>query len=225
MLPPLARSHYLCNSYEEELLMSFANTTPSTTLAQRLMPRQGILENKAVFDTVLVVAGCLFMALLAQIRIPLPFTPVPITGQTLGVLLVGGLLGTRLGLFTMLLYLVAGTVGLPFFAGGSAGVQVWQGATIGYLVSYPIVSALMGAFAERGWDRNMGKMLVAMAIGSAVIYLFGAGWMVLGLGRDVGAALMAGVVPFLIGDAIKAVIAAGVLPGGWKLLGSDKQRD
>jgi biotin transport system substrate-specific component len=206
--------------------MAFAgSTTQTTTLAQRLMPRQGILENKVVFDTTLVVAGCLFMALLAQIRIPLPFTPVPITGQTLGVLLVGGLLGTRLGLFSMLVYLVAGTVGLPFFAGGSSGVEVWQGATIGYLVSYPIVSALMGWFAERGWDRSFGMMLLGMAIGSAVIYLFGAGWMVLGLGRGVGEALMLGVVPFLIGDAIKAAIAAGVLPGGWKLLGSEKQHD
>jgi biotin transport system substrate-specific component len=204
--------------------MTVVSAPRSETLAHRLMPRQGILENKAVFETVLVMSSVLLMALLAQIRIPLPFTPVPITGQTLGVLLVGSLIGTRLGALSMLVYLAMATVGFPFFAGGASGIEVWQGATIGYLVSYPIVSALMGWFAERGWDRHFGKLLGAMALGSAIIYLFGAGWMVLGLGMSVSTALMAGVIPFLIGDAIKAVIAAGVLPGGWKLLGDKKQR-
>jgi len=205
--------------------MSMVSAPTMGTLAQRAVPRVGILSNKAVFETVLVVGSVLLMALLAQIRIPLGFTPVPITGQTLGVLLVGSLVGTRLGAISMIVYLAVATMGLPFFAGGSSGIEVWQGATIGYLVSYPFVSALMGWFAERGWDRNFFKLLAPMALGSAIIYLFGAGWMVLGLGIGLGEALMLGVVPFLIGDAIKAIIAAGVLPGGWKLLGSDKQRD
>lgn len=203
--------------------MAFVSTPRSATLAQRLVPRQGMLANQTVFDAVLVVAGCLFVALLAQIRIPLPFTPVPITGQTLGVLLVGSLLGSRLGLFSLLLYLATGAIGLPFFAGGNSGIAYMQGATLGYLVSYPIVAALMGRLAERGWDRRVSTTVLAMVIGNVIIYALGVGWIAILRGNLVEA-FMLGAAPFLIGDAIKIAIAAIVLPGGWKLLGSDKTR-
>lgn len=205
--------------------MALVGSPTSSTLAQRLLPREGAFANQAVADTVLVVAGCLFTALLAQIRIPLPFTPVPITGQTLGVLLVGSLLGTRLGLFSLLLYLIMGTVGFPFFAGGRSGVEIIQGATAGYLVSYPIVAALMGRLAERSWDRRVSTTILAMVIGNIIIYVFGVAWLARFVDGGLGVAFASGALPFLFGDAVKIIIAAGVLPGAWRLLGSAKQRD
>lgn len=197
----------------------------SMTLAQRLQPRQGVLANKMVFDVLLVLGACFFVALLAQIRIPLPFSPVPITGQTLGVLLSGSLLGSRLGATSMLLYVALGAIGLPVFTGGNGGIEYLQGATLGYLAAYPIVGLLTGWLAERGWDREVSTTVVAMVLGSAVIYLLGAGWMAFGLGMGIEQALVLGVIPFLIGDAIKLAIAVAVLPGGWALLGREKTRD
>ncbi len=189
------------------------------------MPRQGILANRTMFDMMLVLGGALFVALCAQIRIPLPFSPVPITGQTLGVLLTGSLLGTRLGLLSMVLYVALGAIGLPFYAGGSGGIEVLQGATAGYLFSYPLAAALVGWLAQRGLDRKASTTVLSMVLGNIVIYTLGVGWLALypeigGLGN----AMMLGMVPFLIGDAIKIVIAAGVLPAGWKLL-ANKNRD
>lgn len=204
--------------------MAFVGTSRSDTLAQRLVPQQGILANKAVQNTALVIAGCLFTALLAQIRIYLPFTPVPIVGSTLGVLLTGSLLGSRLGFASMLLYLALGAIGLPVFSAGNSGIVYMQGATLGYLVAFPIVAAVMGWFAERGWDHHVGTYAAALVIGSLIFYVLGAGWMAFGRGMGLGAALLQGVVPFIIGDAIKVLIAVGVLPGGWKLLGTNKER-
>ncbi|NJK79814.1 MAG: biotin transporter BioY [Chloroflexaceae bacterium] len=198
--------------------MSIIGTPSTDTLAQRLLPRERWLANVHVRNAVLVVAGALFVALTAQIRIPLPFTPVPITGQTLGVLLVGGLLGSRLGGGSLLFYLLLGLIGLPVYTGGSSGIEIWQGATAGYLASFPIAAALMGWLAERGWDRSIWKTALGMVLGNVVIYTLGAGWLAFGLGMGVATAFTAGVLPFLIGDAIKIVLAAVALPGGWRLL-------
>ncbi len=205
--------------------MAFIGTHTTGTLAQQMQPRQGVLANKTVFNTMLVVVGSLLIALMAQIRIPLPFTPVPIVLSTLGVLLAGSLLGTRLGLMTILLYLALGAIGLPFFAGGNGGIQYMQGATLGYLVAYPVVAVLMGWFAERGWDRQVPTTIAMLVIGSALFYMFGVAWLAFGLGMGLGAAIVSGMLPFLIGDAVKIAIAVGVLPGGWALLGSSKTRD
>ncbi|MFP4437275.1 MAG: biotin transporter BioY [Chloroflexaceae bacterium] len=204
--------------------MAFAAHPRSDTLAQRLVPQHGILANQAVRVTLLLVAGCLFTALLAQIRIYLPFTPVPIVGSTLGALLAGSLLGTRLGLASMLLYLAVGALGMPVFAAGNSGIAYMQGATLGYLIAYPLVAATMGWFAEHGWDRKVGTNVLALVIGSLLFYVLGVPWLILGLGMSPIAAIAGGVLPFLIGDAIKILVAVGVLPGGWRLLGTDKQR-
>ncbi len=165
----------------------------------------------------LVVAFSLVTALSAQAAVPLPFTPVPITGQTFGVLLSGALLGPRLGAMAMLLYLAEGGAGLPFFAGGAAGAMKFWGPTGGYLLAYPLAAALTGFLAARGWDRRFGTMLLAMLLGSVVIFALGAGWLAhfVGLGRAWGM----GVAPFLPGDGLKAFLAAGLLPAGWKMLG------
>lgn len=191
--------------------------TTTETLAQAILPRRGWLAYPLVADTLLVVLGSLFVALSAQIRISLmPFSPVPITGQTLGVLLVGSLLGPRLGLAALLLYLIEGAIGLPFFAGGKAGYTHLFGATGGYLISFPIAAALTGWLATRGWDRRFLTTVASMALASLVIYVIGATWLAFFIGPV--DAIVKGVLPFLLGDAIKIALAAVALPGGWQVL-------
>jgi biotin transport system substrate-specific component len=165
----------------------------------------------------LVVAFSLLTALAAQVAIPLPWTPVPITGQTFAVLLTGALLGSRLGALAMLAYLIEGASGLPFFAASGSGLQrLLLSPTSGYLLSYPAAAFVTGLLAERGWDRRFVTAAAAMSIGSLLILLSGWAW----LTRFVGpaAAWATGVAPFLIGDVIKIALAAAVLPSGWALL-------
>src|SRR5437763_2500297 len=165
----------------------------------------------------LVVGFSLLIALSAQVVIPLPWTPVPITGQTFAVLLTGALLGPRLGALAMFAYLIEGASGLPFFAAGGSGVgRLLFSSTSGYLLSYPVAAFVVGLLAERGWDRRFLTAAAAMGLGSLVILLSGWAW----LARFTGAAFAwdHGVAPFLVGDAIKIVLAAAVLPSGWMLL-------
>lgn len=165
----------------------------------------------------LVVAFSLLTALSAQVAIPLPWTPVPITGQTFAVLLTGALLGSRLGALAMLAYLIEGASGLPFFAAGGSGLaRLLFSPTSGYLLSYPAAAFVTGLLAERGWDKRFLTAAAAMAIGSIVILLGGWAW----LARFSGAASAwtVGVAPFLLGDVIKIALAAAVLPSGWALL-------
>lgn len=165
----------------------------------------------------LVVAFSLLTALAAQVVIPLPFTPVPITGQTFAVLLAGALLGSRLGALAMLAYLVEGAAGLPFFRQGHGGLHyLFLTPTAGYLLSYPLAAFLTGWLAERGWDKRVPTAAAAMALGSAVILLCGWAW--LARFTSPSAAFAAGVAPFLPGDIIKIVLAAAALPTGWAIL-------
>jgi len=198
--------------------MAIANIPATGTLAEQVVPRRGALANSLVRDGVLVLAGSLFVALCAQISIPLPFTPVPLSGQTLGVLLTGALLGPRLGVLALLLYLFQGAIGLPFFAGGASGWQILRGATAGYLAGFVLAAGLVGWLAARGWDRRIGTSVLAMVLGNLVIYALGVGWLAFGMGLGLGDALTKGLLPFLIGDALKIAVAAGVLPAGWRLL-------
>ncbi len=171
----------------------------------------------ALKSVLLVVAFSLFIALSAQVVIPLPFTPVPITLQTFAVLLTGALLGSRLGALALVAYLVEGAAGLPFFRGGNGGwLYLAVSPTAGYLLAYPLAAFLTGWLAERGWDRKFPTAAAAIALGSIVI-LFG-GW--LGLLRFYSAeqAFALGVVPFIIGDIVKIALAAAALPSGWALL-------
>jgi biotin transporter BioY len=170
-----------------------------------------IHERSLWVDLGLVLAFSLFMAVLAHIAIPLPFTPVPITGQTFGVLLTGALLGSRLGAASMLAYIVEGLAGLPVFApaGGPA--------TYGYLAGFVAAAFVVGWLAERGWDRNVLTSGLAMLAGEVAIYVFGLLW----LSRFVPASkvLVFGFFPFVIGDLIKLVAAAVAVPAGWRLRG------
>jgi biotin transport system substrate-specific component len=211
--------------------MAFLNTPTYDTLAQRLVPRQGILSNQWVYSLMLALGGSWFVALCAQISIPLGFTPVPITLQTMGVMLAGSLLGTRLGTLALLLYVAQGAIGLPFFSDGNSGVQVLYGATAGYIAGFIAAAALVGWLAERGWDRHVGLTVLGMTLGSVLIYVPGVLWLSTFPAGDGGAAMglaeafRLGVLPFLFGAAVKIGVSAAVLPGGWKLLGRDKQRD
>jgi biotin transport system substrate-specific component len=164
----------------------------------------------------IVIAFSLFNALAAQIAIPIG--PVPITMQTFAVTLTGALLGSRLGAAALIAYLIEGAAGLPFFAGGFGGLGVLLGPTGGYLVSFPAAAYITGAFSEHGWDRRFLTAAAAMAIGSVVILLAGSAWLVVGLGSTLPNAFKLGVAPFLIGDVVKIVLAAAVLPTGWALL-------
>lgn len=165
----------------------------------------------------LVVGGAGFVGLTAQVAIPLPFTPIPLSLQTFAVLLVGAVLGSRRGALSMGLYLVAGMVGVPWFAQHQSG---WSFASFGYVVGFVLAAYLVGRLAERGADRTVLRTTGLMVLGNLVIYTVGVAGLMLATGLGVERALALGVVPFLIGDAVKIALAAGLLPATWKLVGS-----
>ncbi len=175
-------------------------------------------QRSLIRSVLLILGGSLFIALLAQVEIPL--FPVPITGQTLGVLLIGALFGRRLGALTVLTYLAYGAAGLPVFAGGSAGAAVLVGPTAGYLAGFVIAAYVTGWLSERGWDRSFGRTAVAMLAGTVIIYLPGVLWLSRFVGWDQVIAL--GITPFLLGDLLKVILAAILLPLGWKMIGRNK---
>lgn len=162
-----------------------------------------------------MVGASLFVGLIAQISIPL--WPVPITGQTLAVLLVGAVLGSRRAGVALTLYLIEGVAGLPFFAGGSSGWATVTGPTGGYILGFIIAAYLVGYLAERGWDRGFIRAAVAMLIGNIVIYIVGLPWLHMVLTqRGIEANVLGvGLFPFVLGDFIKLAIAAAVLPSAW----------
>ncbi|GIV15325.1 MAG: hypothetical protein KatS3mg022_0760 [Armatimonadota bacterium] len=169
-----------------------------------------------LYDFLCIVGSTPFIALTAQVAIPLPFSPVPITGQTLAVLLTGVLLGSRRAGWCMFAYLVEGMAGLPVFAGGKAGIAHLLGPTGGYLLGFMPAAMLAGWLAEKGWDRRFGTALTAMFLGNVVIYLFGLPWLAYFVGAE--RVLVAGCLPFIPGDLIKILLATAMLPAGWKLL-------
>jgi biotin transport system substrate-specific component len=177
-------------------------------------------------DASLIVGASLLVALMAQVSIPLPFSPVPITGQTFAVLLVGAALGARRGSASLLLYLLEGAVGLPVFAGGAGGPAVLLGPTGGYLIGFVAAGWLVGALAGRGLDRRLPGALLAFLAGEIAIFLFGAAVLAVYVGPP--NALPLGVIPFIPGELIKIALAAATLPAAWRLAyrgtGPDKRR-
>jgi biotin transport system substrate-specific component len=171
----------------------------------------------AYYDFVLIVAGALLIALSARFAIVLPFSPVPVTGQTFAVLITGALLGARRGCLSVLLYITQGVLGLPVFSMGRAGFVTLLGPTGGYLVGFIAAAYIVGLLAEKGWDRKVVTTVLAMVIGSIVIYAFGVLWLY-GFAGSVKVALALGLYPFILGDIFKIVLAAALLPTGWKLL-------
>jgi len=166
----------------------------------------------AIRDVLLVIGAAGFVGALAQISVHLSFTPVPITGQTLGVLLAGTALGWRRAAAAMALYATAGVAGVPWFAGATAG---YASASFGYIVGFFFAATVCGYLAGRGADRSVLRSVPAMLAGEVVIYAFGLTWLALDLHLGAAATLSDGLTPFLAGDAIKAAIAAGLLPLAW----------
>ncbi|MDP9349993.1 MAG: biotin transporter BioY [Chloroflexota bacterium] len=195
--------------------MLAANTlAPRRTWADVALPGRGV-----AYQVMLVVLGSLLVALSARVVIPLPWTPVPITGQTYGVLLVGATLGSRRGALSMLLYLLEGGAGLPFFAGGASGWGRVFGPSGGYLLGYVLAAYMVGWLAERGWDRRFGTCLLAMLAGEVAIYLIGLPWLAVFVGTD--RVLGLGLLPFAPGDTLKLLLAAASLPMAWRVVGRD----
>jgi len=188
-----------------------------TTLAPTLSTRYFPNVSSRVRDVLLVIVGSLLIAALAQIEIPLPFTPVPITGQTFGVLLIGAALGSKRGAAALILYLVEGGIGLPFFAGGARGLGILTGATAGYLVGFVVAAYVVGLLAERGLERNVRTSIIPFLVGTFIIYLFGVAWLGVVL-KSFSQGIALGLVPFLIGDAVKLILASLALPAAWKLV-------
>jgi biotin transport system substrate-specific component len=165
---------------------------------------------------VAVVGFALVTAAAAQISFHLPWTPVPITGQTFAVLLSGASLGARRGAASQALYVALGAIGLPFYADGSGGWSAATGATAGYLVGFVAAAALVGVLAERKQDRAPITGIPAMLAGTAIIYTFGVWWLSIDLHVAATKALELGMTPFVIGDALKLVAAALVMPVAWR---------
>ena len=165
----------------------------------------------------LVIGFSLLTAASAQVVIPM--WPVPITGQTFAVLLTGALLGSRLGALAIIAYLIEGASGLPFFQGGHFGLAHLVGPTGGYLISFPAAAYVTGAFSEHGWDRRFLSAAAAMAIGSVVILFCGWAWLSFAFQTPPKVAFVTGVLRVIPGDIIKILLAAAVLPSGWKLIG------
>jgi len=175
-----------------------------------------LLSRSLVQDALLVTGGAAFVGLLAQVSFHIAGTPVPVTGQTLGVLVSGTALGWRRGAAAMALYGIAGVAGVPWFTGHASG---YVGASFGYIVGFVLCAALCGFLAERGADRSLLKSVPAMLAGEIVLYAVGVTWLGVSLHVSAHEAIVLGLRPFLIGDAIKAAMAAALLPGAWKLVG------
>jgi biotin transport system substrate-specific component len=191
--------------------------SPSLTLAEAIFPQTGLALR--VKQLVLVVAGITALALAAKIKIPM--FPVPMTMGTFAVLSIGAAYGARLGMATILGYMLIGALGFDVFAGSSAeisGVTYMMGGTGGYLVGYVLAVLALGALTRKGWDRARGKMALAMLLGNVLIYLPGLIWLTVLYGVD--APILAwGLTPFLLGDVVKLALAALLLPALWTLVG------
>jgi biotin transport system substrate-specific component len=187
----------------------------ATAFASDRMVLADLLPGERVRDVVLVLTGAGLTGLAAQISVHTPLSPVPFTLQTLAVLLVGGALGPLRGALSMLVYLLAGVVGLPWYANHSHG---WGGPSFGYIIGFVLAAAAVGALAKRGQDRDPVSTIGLMVLGSAIVYLVGTIWLSVDLGLSASKAIAVGVTPFLITDALKVAVAAVALPTAWRIV-------
>jgi biotin transport system substrate-specific component len=181
-----------------------------------------LVRGRAAANMLLVIGASALIAIAAQIAIPLPFTPVPLTLQPLAVIFIGAALGSTRGAAAAILYLVEGFSGLPVFAQGHAGPAWLVGATAGYLYSYPFAAWLAGFVSERGWGSSIVRSVTGMLLALGVIYL--GGWSWLAMLTDARAAFTAGVAPFVVADIVKVAIGAALLPKAQQLVASVSSR-
>ncbi|ATY14367.1 biotin transporter BioY [Amycolatopsis sp. AA4] len=194
----------------------------SLSLPARRQVLADLVPGTLVRDLALVAGGAVLTGAAAQLIIPIPGTPVPMTGQTFAALLVGATLGMRRGAASLLLYLLVGAAGVPWFQGGTSGLS---GASAGYIVGFVFAGALVGALARRGGDRTPLRTAGTMVLGNVVIYAFGVPWLMAATGFDLATAFDKGVTPFLVGDVLKTVVAAGVLPLAWTAVSRFRKED
>lgn len=173
-------------------------------------------RHRYAVDTALIAGGAALTGIAAQIAVPVPGSPVPVTGQTFAALLIGTALGARRGFLSLALYTLVGMAGMPWFSEGSSGPG---GASFGYVLGMLLAATVVGGLARRGGDRSVLRTAGTMAVGSLVIYAVGVPYLALSTGMSMSAAVAAGLVPFLIGDALKAALAMGALPVSWKIAG------
>ncbi|MER7492394.1 biotin transporter BioY [Streptomyces pharetrae] len=192
------------------------STATATSLARPGQVLADLLPASRVRDIALVAGGAALTGLAAQIAVPVPGSPVPVTGQTFAALLVGTALGAGRGFLSLALYALAGIAGVPWFAEGASGAGM---PSFGYVLGMLLAATAVGALARRGADRSPWRMAGAMLLGEAVIYAVGVPYLALSLDLSASAAIAAGLTPFLIGDALKAALAMGALPAAWKLAG------
>jgi biotin transport system substrate-specific component len=203
------------NTTKEYFFMAIA---PGLTLADYIVPAQRSRTMNFVRDGLLVIGSSVLLAATSRLEIHLPFTPVPITLQTLFVLLIGAALGSKRGALSMLAYLAAGAVGLPVFAGGAAGFPALLGLTAGYLWAFPIAAFVVGLLCEHHLDRSFWTSALAMLPGSLIIYALGISWLAVLAHLDLYHAFIAGMLPFIPGDLFKLVVAALLLPSAWMIV-------
>lgn len=192
--------------------MSSINLAAPRTLADALPG--GLVRN-----LVLIASGASFVGVSAQVAIPLPFTPIPLSLQTFAVLLSVSVLGSHRGLAAMGLYAAAGLMGVPWFTGIQSGFSF---ASFGYVIGFVLAALVVGPLAERGFDRHVGKAVGLMVVGNLAIYAVGVPWLLVFAHLSLAQAITVGVLPFLPGDALKVGAAAGLLPATWKLIGSER---
>ena len=191
--------------------------TSATALPRRGIVLADVIPGERVRDGVLIVSGALFTALLAQVVIHVPGSPVPVTGQTLAVGIVGATLGARRGASSMALYAVLGLF-LPFYADGESGWDVIWGASGGYIIGFIVAAGVIGWLAERGADRKIVMTFLAFVLGQLIIFAFGLAGLKISVGETWSWTIHNGFEIFIIGGLIKAAIGAAVLPGAWKLV-------
>lgn len=189
-------------------LVNPALTSPSPRVLADILPRT------KVANIALVLGGAAFVGLSAQVVIPLPFTPVPLTLQTFAVLLVGAALGSWRGMAAMVVYAVAGSAGVPWFSAGSSG---WGGASYGYILGFIVAAAVVGRLAERGATLTPLRTAGLMVVGNLVIYAIGVTYLKFAIDASWVSAVGLGVTPFILGDALKIALAAGLFPVTWRL--------
>ncbi|MFC8421660.1 biotin transporter BioY [Streptomyces sp. NPDC057236] len=190
-------------------------STATVTSARSGQVLADLVPASRVRDAALVLGGAALTGLAAQIAVPVPGSPVPVTGQTFAALLVGTALGARRGFTALAVYALVGAAGVPWFAEGRSGLGM---PSFGYVLGMLLASVVVGALARRGADRSAWRMAGTMVLGSAVVYAVGVPYLALATGMSASAAIAAGLTPFLIGDALKAALAMGVLPTAWKLV-------
>lgn len=196
----------------------------TTTVTAPAAPRTGqvladLVPGARTRDIALVLGGAALTGVAAQIAVPVPGSPVPVTGQTFAALLVGTSLGARRGFLSLGLYALIGMAGMPWFANGSSGAG---GATFGYVLGMLLASTVVGALARRGGDRSVLRTAGTMVLGSAIIYAVGVPYLAASTGMSLNQAVAVGLTPFLFGDALKAALAMGALPTAWKFVGRGK---